>query len=135
MKTQTEKDDRGRSQAKAQLESIIEMVKALREAIENDDDDAREEVEQTIHEDALSVETRSGWRSPGSKPEADSEFTILLCTGGPAVRIIGDLSEHAEPEKARLEYQDWGTPWTPYPLTSDEEGAVLEYCRTFYFGS
>jgi len=31
---------------------------------------------------------------------------ILLCTGGPVVRIVGDLSQHHEPDSARLEYQD-----------------------------
>ena len=44
-----------RSQADAQLASIREMVAALTAAEESEDDDAREEAESAIHEDALSV--------------------------------------------------------------------------------
>lgn len=92
-----------------------------------------EEARQTIEEDALSVEVRSDWHTPGSESES-SEYTILLCTGGPAVRIIGDLNQHNEPETARIEHQDWFKPWADLPLDSDEEQIVLEYCRCFYFG-
>jgi hypothetical protein len=118
-------------QGKTQLESIIEMVNALENT--GNDGDKREEAEQAIHEDALDVEVRSGWHTPGSenKPE---EYMILLCTGGPACRIIGDLSEYGEPENARIEVQDWGTLWTNMQLSSDEEEKVLQYARCFYFG-
>jgi hypothetical protein len=71
-----------------------------------DEDDAR----QRISEDPLSVEVRSDWTTPGEELEA-AEFCILLCTGGPAVRIVGELNR-GEPCRAWLEYQDWGTPWT-----------------------
>jgi len=63
------------------------------------------------------------------------EFTILLCTGGPAVRIIGELNEHQEPESARIEYQDWFTAWEDMPLTSEQQEKVLTYCRQFYFAN
>ena len=95
----------------------------------------REEVEQRISEDPLSVLVRSDWYSPGASGEdiAPVEFEILLCTGGPAVRIRGDLNLHNEPSRAGLEYQDWGTPWTEYyePGISD---TLVEYSRQFYFG-
>ena len=97
----------------------------------HDEDAAR----QVIQEDPLSVEVRSGWHTLGDKdgikPE---EYTILLCTGGPACRIIGTLNEYQEPETARIEHQDWGTPWTEYRLDADEEAVVLTYARQFYFG-
>jgi len=131
-------DNRSEEQAKAQLESIKEMVEALR-ATEVDgvrDDDALEEAEETIHQDPLSVEVRTGWYTPGAK-DADTkpaEYNILLCTGGPACRIIGALNEYGEPETARIQHQDWGTPWTEYQLTTDEENIVLDYVRCFYFG-
>lgn len=92
----------------------------------------REEVEERIQEDPLSVQVRSGWYSPGETPEP-GQFEILLCTGGPAVRIMGELDQHNEPAGAWLEYQDWGTPWTLYY----EQGAgdvLVEYARQFYFG-
>lgn len=127
------------SQAKAQLESIINMVDALNDAGHilpggNGNIEAEEDAAQSIREDALSVEVRSDWHEPGTAPDLFSEYNILLCTGGPAVRIIGDLSKYSEPETARIEYQDWGTPWTNYPITHEQQEKVLTYCRQFYFG-
>jgi len=92
----------------------------------------RDAAYDNIQEHPLSVEVRSGWHNPGEESEPE-EFQILLCTGGPAVRIMGELNEHGEPDRAWLEYQDWGTPWTHYY----EEGAgdvLLTYCQQFYFG-
>lgn len=92
-----------------------------------DEDEAR----QHIEEDALSVQVRSGWHSVGEKLEP-AEFEILLCTGGPAVRIMGELGDHNEPERAWLECQDWFTPWTR--VFDVEQDTLLAYARTFYFG-
>jgi len=122
-----EKDDRGRGQAVCQLESIKEMVAAL----EGED---REQAEQTIQEYPLSIEVRSGWHCPGAESTSE-EFMILLGTGGPACRIIGELGQGDEPESPRLEYQDWFTPWQALPLSPEDCEAVLTYCRCFYFGS
>lgn len=188
METAAKETNHAEEQAKAQIESIVEMVAALdedtarrtaaeeyaknidrdrcvellteasidtnddesvetlREAVieniadetiepddfefEFDDEDAR----QTIQEDPLSVQLRSGWYTPGEeKPEAE-EFEILLCTGGPAVRIVGDLGMHSQPERPRIQYQDWGTPWTEYFPTSEQRDALQTYCEQFYFG-
>lgn len=130
-----ENKDNSASQARAQLESIKEMVAALAAAVEADDDNAREDAERTIHEDALSVEVRSGWVAAGDKMEA-AEFKILLCTGGPAVQIVGELDEHNEPSKdhIQLQHQDWFTPWTNLPLTDADRDALVAYARCFYFG-
>jgi len=63
------------------------------------------------------------------------EFNILLCTGGPAVRITGDLDLLNQPDTARLEYQDWFEPWEPlYDITAEEQQALLTYCQQFYLG-
>jgi hypothetical protein len=91
-----------------------------------DEDDAR----QRISEDPLSVEVRSDWTPPGEELEA-SEFCILLCTGGPAVRIVGELNR-GEPCRAWLEYQDWGTPWTQYFGASSD--TLCQYASHFFFG-
>jgi len=104
-----------KDQAKSQLESILEMV-----AI------------QTIYDDPLSVQVRSGWADSKEDFEPE-EFAILLCTGGPAVRLIGEL-DNGEPTSVRVQFQDWFTPWEDYPITSEEEEKVLVYCRHFYFG-
>ena len=72
-----------------------------------------EEAMQRIYEHPLSIDFRSGWGSDPQSLEAE-EFQIMLCTGGPAVRIMGELGFDGEPDRAWLEYQDWGTPWTQY---------------------
>lgn len=92
----------------------------------------REEAEQRIQEDALSVEVRSGWASVGDDLTAE-EFCILITTGGPAVRIRGVLDENCEPRRAWLEVQNWGTPWTQY--FGAEQAVLLDYARCFYFGA
>ena len=93
----------------------------------------REDAEQMIHEDPLSVEVRSDWVSPGSEMTA-GEFAILLTTGGPAVRIMGELDEHGEPCSAGLEVQDWGKPWTEY-YEPGLDDVLLTYARCFQFSS
>jgi hypothetical protein len=130
-------------QGQAQFDSIKEMVEDVERADSGDKVGfaAVEEARQRIHEDALSVEVRSGWYVPGVR-DADTkpaEYQILLCTGGPACRIIGDLNEYGEPETARLEVQDWFQPWTSmHPLVGpddyDSEPIMLDYARCFYFG-
>jgi len=126
-----------RAQGQAQFDSIKEMVEALAAAADRD----REAAEQAIHEDALSVEVRSGWYVLGAR-DADTkpaEYCILLCTGGPGCRIVGQLSEHGEPETAVMEVQDWFQPWTAMrPQVAadnhDSEPTMLAYARCFYFG-
>ena len=128
-----EDTDRAETQAKAQLESIREMVTALKKADAGGTENERDEARQTIEEDALSVEVRSDWHEPGGDSDP-GEYRILLCTGGPAVRIIGELSAYNEPETAELEYQDWFTPWEPLMLEPSDEEILLTYARSFYFG-
>ena len=118
--------------AKSWYQNIEEMVAKLKEAIDSDDDTAREEAETEINESPLSVTVRSGWETSPHGLTAE-EYMILLTTGGPALRITGDLNEYNEPETATLEYQDWGTPWTEYREAKEE--TLLEYARRFYFGS
>jgi hypothetical protein len=173
----TEKDNRAEEQAKAQLESILAMVRALDRGAAVEDwlkgkSDAEiqklaeeadilggpdlrerlaeeitqenfepggfewdeEEARERIQEDPLSIQVREGWHSPGEEGELE-EFEILLCTGGPAVRIRGELNAHKEPDRAWLEYQDWFTSWTELvAIESWQRKALLTYCQQFYFG-
>lgn len=95
-----------------------------------DADDARER----IMESALSVQVRSGWCDPGADISAE-EFEILLTTGGPALRIMGELDEHCQPRRAWLQYQDWGTPWTDFVGSeAPDRDTLLTFCQQFYFG-
>jgi hypothetical protein len=136
--------------------SIVAMVEALecdyarleelrdREALDDDEREElaelkaaagdcadRDDAEYIIQEDALSVEVRSGWASPADTLTAE-EFCILISTGGPSVRICGELDEFFEPHRAWLEVQDWGTPWSQYFDASQE--TLLTYARCFYYG-
>jgi len=129
MKTPTKKLSHSEEQAQSQMESIREMVAALGAG----DDEKRERAEQAIHEDPLSVEVRSGWHKPGAALTLAKEYILLLCTGGPACRLIGEL-EDGEPISARLEHQNWRTPWTPCLLSRRDEDVLLRYARCFYFG-
>ena len=127
------KDERAKEQARAQLDSIIEMVKNLGKAIHLDEIDEIEICQTAIQDDPLSVEVRSGWVNCG-ETMTSSEYRILLCTGGPAVQIIGYLNEYSEPDTAILQYQDWGTMWENYyGATLPEEEMLLDYARQFYF--
>lgn len=128
-------DTRAKDQARAQLDSIMEMVKALDGGGEIDGEEIDEETaRERIQEDPLSVEVRSDWHEPGSKDDKPTAYNILLCTGGPAVRIIGTLDEYGQPETAQIEYQDWFTPWVSYADTSSEEDeGLLTYARQFYY--
>jgi hypothetical protein len=137
MKAQEEKNH-AKEQAKAQMESIVKMVAALN----TEDDNERDKALEAICEDPLSVEVREGWHTPGDQSHADwtdyyinthVEFKILLCWGGPAVRIIGEVN-NGQPENPSIQYQDWGTGWTDYYITTEEAGALLIYCQQFYFG-
>lgn len=121
-----------RSQAMTQYDSIVEMVDALQMARDADDSDALETAEQAIHCDALSVEVRSDWVQPGDKM-TPAQFNILLCTGGPAVRIMGDLDEYGQPRCAWLECQDWFTPWVRVNDGINQD-VLLAYASCFYFG-
>jgi hypothetical protein len=87
---------------------------------------------EAIHNDALDVQVRSDWHQPNGD-NTPSEFMILLCTGGPAVRIMGELDGYLQPKRAWLEYQDWGTPWMEAPGIIDQD-TLLTYCQQFWFG-
>jgi hypothetical protein len=96
----------------------------------HDEDKARE----YIQEDALSIEVRDNtWATPGQAEYSPTQFNILLTTGGPALRIMGELDFTQEPRRAWLEYQDWGTPWTEYHGENASQCALLTYARCFNF--
>lgn len=88
-----------------------------------------DESQQRIYEDPLSVDIRSGWTSQGDALEAE-EFRILLCTGGPAVQIRGEMDQYDNPCRAWLEYQDWGTPWTQW--YGADEDVLVRYASHFF---
>lgn len=140
------KDEHARRNAEAWLANIVEMTDALGQ-FRNETEDlesvtidgeaftSEDAVTERIRESPLSIQVRGGWYIPGEKEGAAEEFEILLSTGGPALRIIGELDEYAQPSRPCLQYQDWGTPWTEYIIPAESQRDALQtFCEEFYFG-
>lgn len=116
--------------AAAWCETILDQLARLKAAC-IDSDDAYETIREEIQEAPLSLAVRSNWSEPG-EPLKPEQFCILLSTGGPALRIVGQLGRFGCPENSRMEYQDWGTPWTEYTAMGS---AVLDsWAAQFYWG-
>ena len=97
-------------------------------------DEAQDRARERIQESALEVTVRTDWHAPGTtSDQKPTEFNILLSTGGPATRIIGELDEHGTPDRARFEFQDWGIPWTDIPAAGQSD-ALLSFAQCFFFG-
>jgi hypothetical protein len=147
----SEKTERNHAEENAQAwaEGIMELYNGYH-ALENRDKDSvtidgeeytdSSEITDHVMEDPLSVEVRSDWHCLGdTEANEPIEFKILLSTGGPALRIIGDLSKYNQLENPTLQWQDWGTPWTTYNPTfpdteeSDWNEALDWYCGCFCF--
>ena len=103
-------------------QELLELEKAA------GDCESLEDAEQRINDDPLAVQVRSGWCDVGAEMEAE-EYNILLSTGGPATRIIGDLNQYGEPETATLQAQDWFTQWQDYE--GGDEETLLRYASRF----
>ena len=96
--------DNSESSARGTVEYIESLLSGIDEA-RDDGTDRAELIRDEISEMSLSVQIRASWHNPGDTGYPD-EFTILLGTGGPAVRITGELNQYCEPVSAQLEHQD-----------------------------
>src|SRR5690606_30845788 len=121
-------------QAGVYLKIIVDLIQRLHAAQDAGDKAAEDAARKKIEYLPLEVLVRSGWRRPGEDAGTPEEYQILLSTGGPAVRIVGDLGRYGEPTTAVLEYADWGMPWTAYPTDVEASRALLEFARQFYYG-
>jgi len=145
-------DERDKEQAEVQLESItslIERVKHCQECDGGEDcklddktilnglgyyyregDKATEKQRQDYHDED---DARQRISEDPLSAEVIKRYEILLCTGGPACRIVGELDEYGQPETATMQYQDWFKPWTDLNIDSKQEEILLDYAREFYF--
>lgn len=89
------------------------------------DCESQDEALECLEENPLDIQFRSDWESDPAD-FTPSEFAILLCTGGPAVRIWGELDHNGYPSRALVEYQDWGTSWEELCLY---QSTALEYAQ------
>ena len=131
----TTKTNHALNNAIGHIESMVEDFKKDQQLQESNDYNQQDELRESILNSALSVEFRSGWySSPESitdlRPE---EFKILLSWGGPALRIIGELDDYG-PVNPKLQYQDWGTLWTDFEITENQQEALNWFCNCFYLG-
>ena len=121
--------DHAKDNAAGWMESISEMVETLNSTEDQEHDDAY----TRINESVLEIAIRSDWTTPGVKLKP-TEFMLLLTTGGPTLRLRGNLDQYQEPETAYLEYQDWGTPWAEYFGDNWDSKALLAFASCFYYG-
>ena len=130
------RENHARDAALSTAAHIARLIR-LRDRLNKSDSDHydwAEAIQQQIDEMPLSVLVRDDWHEPGLGSETGGEYEILLCTGGPAVRITGPLDRWEQPGDAFLQYQDWGTPWEPVAVDSDTQLALQDFVRNFYFG-
>lgn len=136
MKTKVKEENHAIANAEGWMQSIRDMIDRGEKGTEEQAEAVREEIQEC----PLSVEVRSDWYTltPGAdmKPY---EYRITLTWGGPALQITGTLDQYQHPETVRLEYQDWGTPWTEY-VSGDfneykkNQAYLLKFASCFYFG-
>lgn len=112
-------------------ESDADELAELKEAAGDCED--KDEARERIRDDALSVEYRGDWVDAGGSLGKATEYRIVTSTGGPAARIVGKLDKYGTPTSARLEVQDWGTPWTEYTGDAVTESDLLAYAECFCF--
>ena len=125
--------------AKNWLETIVEWANALEAdvfptKIEGETFEDADTLRERVLEAPLSVQVRDGWRDPYGKSDGSEEFMILLSTGGPALRVIGELDHRRCPDDSRLEWQDWGEPWTKLETTNEEDNALRVFVEQFNYG-
>ena len=146
MNEETTTKNHAAESADARAEHILSLYRAhlaLEDGAETasdgyDDYTSPDDIRERVQEEALSVEVRAPWYSAGDEAPAPDEFAILITTGGPALRIRGELSARMEPRRQWLELQDWGTPWAQHIPAVDDRGewsdALAWYVSNFYFG-
>ncbi len=120
--------DNSRQQAEVQLTTI----KAMLEAVANATGNEREAARTAIYDDPLAVDVRSGWVNVWAAEFEPVEYRVLLCTGGPAVQLEGELDDMNQPYNVQLQHQDWFEPWQTVPLTAEDTETLLTYVRHFF---
>jgi len=133
----TTKTSHALNNAIGHIESMVEDFKKDQIYENLKDFESQDQLRESILNSALSVEFRSGWYSSLDDELVAEEFKILLSWGGPALRIIGELDNYS-PVNPKLQFQDWGTPWTNlddiWELNQDQQDALNWFCNCFYFG-
>jgi hypothetical protein len=137
-------ENRAKECAKSTLEYVMELLKEFHQALkreeslEKEDKKVKANDEPNENSDGVeqtSEEIRERIESSAYAIDVTRHYSLLLAGGGPSVRITGELDEHGGPETARLQYQDWFTPWEDLHLIPEERDALLEFVSMYYFPS
>ena len=118
--------------AKGHMQSMVEDFKKDKHFFDIKDFDSQDELRENVLNSALSIQFRSGWETHYENFKA-KEFEILLSWGGPALRVIGEITDYGS-KNPKIQFQDWGTPWTDFEITEDQQDALNWFCNCFYFG-
>jgi hypothetical protein len=125
-------ENHAKRQAEAHLDTITDLLTALRVARLQDNEDAADDLAGELAEMPLGVSFRSEWCPAHFIREGQAdlgEYRILLSTGGPAVMVQGRLGfAHGSytVETAELFYQDWFTPWAALKDITGDTNAILQ---------
>ena len=104
----------------------------VKEYLKYEDELSTERIDELIHQEPLEVATRSQWTEIGSAAyDEPGDFKIVLCLGGPAVRIFGSC-EGGYPSDIELQHQDWFTPWETVRSLSEIQREALEWFCNFF---
>ena len=57
---------------------------------------------------------------------------IYLGGGGPAMKIMYTPATNEQSGNVEILYQDWGTPWTPAELSTEQYNQLWKYCERYY---
>ena len=128
----TTKTNHALNNAIGHIESMVEDFKKDKHFFDIKNFDSQDELRENVLNSALSIQFRSDCETFEENFKA-KEFKILLSWGGPALRVIGELDDYG-PVNPKLQYQDWGTPWTDFEITEDQQEALNWFCNCFYFG-
>jgi len=57
---------------------------------------------------------------------------IILGGGGPAMKIMYTPETNEQTGNVEILFQDWGTPWTPAELSTEQYNQLWTYCERYY---
>jgi len=125
------------------LSKLYRAYKSLEAGAETVDVDGEtftdlDEVCGRVTERALLVEVRSDWQLwPPAVSCTLTDYRITLTVGGPALRLEGELSAWCDrmtgaPKTAKIQWMDWGVPWSDYGPETDLNDALLWFASLFF---
>jgi hypothetical protein len=91
--------------------------------------DTAKAIKERVQEMPLSLLFRTGWFRTCEEAET-AEFELLLSTGGPALRIIGDVLNDWLVRPV-MQMQDWGTRWGDVYTDEQDDRALAWFINHF----